>query len=162
MKNTRESLKWIASILNQNDITYRLGGGMAMKLYGSERPVNDIDISVSGKDFRKIIPLTKDYITSEPRHYKNEKWDCNTLSLSHNGQEIDLTDVDTLRMSSKDKNQWIKNKDIYEKYSDVKIDIDGIEINLMNPKTLLEYKKELDGKHQEEDIIFLEKIIDRY
>ncbi len=155
MEEKVESLKWIANILNNNNIPYRLGGGMAMYLYGSKRPINDIDISLSGKYFPQIIPLVKEYVITEPKHYKNEKWDCVTLSLKHNGQEIDLTDVDTLLMSNKNKTDWIKNKEIYDKHPDVEIEVDGIKVKVMNPKTLIEYKQELDGKHQEEDVDFL-------
>ena len=56
------ALKWIVGILNRNNTPYFIGGGMAVYLYGSSRLVNDIDISVSGKDFPIIVPLLKDYI----------------------------------------------------------------------------------------------------
>lgn len=159
MKNTSiKALLWIVKILNNNNIPYRLGGGMAMSLYGSKRPVNDIDISVSGKYFSTIIPLVRSYIKDGPKHYKNEKWDCDTLTLEYNKQEIDLTDIDTLLMSNKNKTRWIRNKERYIKHPDIKISIDGIEINIMSPKALIEYKKELNGKHQEEDIKFLRRI----
>ncbi len=153
------ALTWIAGILNENDIPYCIGGGMATHIYGSGRLINDIDISVSGKYFSAIVPLVKDYIIDGPKHYKNDKWDCTTISLNYAGQDIDMTDTDTLLMSKKDGTGWIKNKEIYQKYPNVIKEIDGTHVSLMDPRVLLEYKQELNGKHQESDRKFLEKYI---
>ncbi len=160
-EKTIEALKWIAGVLNDNQIQYRIGGGLATHLYGSDRPVNDIDISISGKDFPVIVALVKDYVIAGPKHYENNKWNCTTLSLNYHGQDIDLTDADTLLMSKKDGTGWIKNKEIYQKYPDVIKDVYGVQISLMDPRVLIEYKKELDGEHQESDIKFLENNVAR-
>lgn len=160
-KNTLDALIWIVKILNTNNIPHRLGGGTAAFLYGSGRKINDIDISISGEYFPVLIPLVKEYITVGPKHYVNEKWDCNTLSLTYNDQEIDLTDVNTLLMKSSFDDIWIKNKEIYEKYPDIKKYLsDGTLVTLMHPKVLLEYKQHLDGKHQKFDMDYLKKIIE--
>ena len=154
-----EGLKWIVIILNKIDAPYRLGGGTDTHLYGSGRPVNDIDISISGKYFPSILPLVREYITIEPTHYLDEKWDCTTLSLNYHGQDIDLTDVDTLLMRHKDGMGWIKNKEIYEKYPNKTVQVDDVNVTLMHPKVLLEYKEHLAGEHQEYDRRFLEEYI---
>lgn len=154
------ALKWIVGILNENNIPYCIGGGMATYLYGSDRLVNDIDISVSGKYFSTIVPLVKDYIIAEPKHYKNDKWDCTTLSLNYEGQDIDMTDADTLMMSKREGTEWIKSKEIYQKYPNVNKELRGIHISLMDPRVLFEYKQELDGEHQESDRKFLKKYIE--
>lgn len=159
---TCEALKWIAQILNDNNIPYRIGGGSATFLYGSGRAINDIDISVQGKFFETIVPLVKEYITIGPKYYKNDKWDCTTLSLNYHGQDIDLTDVDTLLMKRRDGSGWVKNKDIYEKYPNKIVEVDGVKISLMNPKVLLEYKQELDGEHQEFDRKYLQEYIESH
>jgi|SRR3989344_4415001 len=158
-EKTFNALKWIVDMLNRNNIPYCIGGGMATYLYGSGRPVNDIDISVSGKYFSTIVPLVKDYIIAGPKHYKNDKWDCTTLSLNYNGQDVDLTDVDTLMMNRKDGTGWIRNKEIYQKYPNIIKEVDGISISLMDPRVLLEYKQELGGEHQESDLKFLRNYI---
>ena len=158
-QKTLDGLKWIVTILNKIDAPYRIGGGTATHLYGSGRPVNDIDISISGKYFPSILPLVREFITIEPTHYSNEKWDCTTLSLNYYGQDIDLTDVDTLLMRSKDEKEWIKNKEIYEKHPNQIAQVDGVNVTLMHPRVLLEYKKHLSGEHQECDRRFLEEYI---
>lgn len=136
------------------------GGGAATHLYGSGRPVNDIDISIAGEEhFSVILPLVKEYIVTSPTHYQDEKWDCVTLSLNYHGQDIDLTDSETLRMRSGDNTQWIQNKYIYRKYPDVIKEVDGVNVSLMDPRVLFEYKQELTGDHQEYDRQFLEHYI---
>lgn len=159
LTSSTDALLWIADILNKNHIFYAIGGGVAVNLYGSGRKINDIDISIHGEDFDKIVPLVSEYIVAGPKKYKNEKWDCNTLSLNYMGQDIDLTDRDTLLMSGKDGSGWIKNKDIYEKYPDCIHEINGVKVTLMDPRVLLEYKLELSGEGQDSDIEFLKRYI---
>ncbi len=157
--NTLNALKWIVGILNENNTPYSIGGGMATYLYGSGRQVNDIDISISGEHFAKLIPLVTGYVVEGPEHYLGEKWDCTTLSLSYNGQDIDLTDADTLLMRKKDGTGWVRNKEIYKKYPNIMKEVEGVKVSLMDPRVLFEYKQELDGEHQEYDLKFLQEYI---
>lgn len=158
-EKTLNAFKWIVGILNGRNIPYSIGGGMATYLYGSGRRVNDIDISVSGKYLPVVIPLVKEYIIVGPKHYKNDKWDCLTLSLTYEGQDIDITDADTLMMSKKDGSGWIRNKEIYKKYPNVIKEVDGVKVSIMDPRVLFQYKQKLDGEHQEFDLKFLRDYI---
>jgi len=159
MEKTQQGLKWIVKILNKHKIPYKIGGGFAANFYGSPRPVRDIDISLSGKYFSTIIPEVSGHIVAGPKHYLNDKWDCNTLSLNYKGQEIDITDVDTLRMTNKDRTKWIQSKELYSQHDPVLADINGINVYFFHPKTLIAYKKELDGDHQLVDIEAIQKYI---
>ncbi len=156
---TLNALKWIVEVLDGAGVSYRIGGGLATALYGSGRPVNDIDISLSGKYFPVIVPLVREYIVAGPKRYLSEKWDCETLSLSYHGQGIDLTDVDTLLMRDKDDSMWIKNKEIYGKWPDVRMEVEDMTVMLMHPRVLREYKEHLSGEHQEQDRRFLDGYI---
>ena len=158
-QKTVDALRWITCILNDNHIPYRIGGGLATNIYGSGRPVRDIDISISGKYFSTIVSLAQELVVAGPKHYLNEKWDCTTLSLNYHGQDIDVTDVDTLLMRDNDGIRWIRNKEIYEKYPNVTKEVDGVKVVLMDPRVLLEYKQELNGEHQDFDKKFLRKYI---
>ncbi|NTW45770.1 MAG: hypothetical protein HGB18_01790 [Candidatus Moranbacteria bacterium] len=156
---TINAMKWIVGVLDGVGVPYQIGGGLATALYGSGRPVNDIDISISGKVFPVIVPLVKEYIVAGPKHYLTEKWDCETLSLSYHGQDIDLTDADTLLMRDKGGAVWIRNREIYGRYPDVRMEIDNVSVMLMDPRVLREYKEHLDGEHQEYDRRFLDGYI---
>ena len=158
-KNTQNALGWIVEILDKNNIPYKIGGGFAAHIYGSPRKINDVDISLSGKYFPSIISEVSDYIIAGPKHYLNEKWDCDTLSINYLGQDIDITDVDTLKMSDLEKNKWIKVKEI-RLFDAIKIEINGINVSIMDPRDLITYKKELGGEHQLIDIEAIQKYID--
>lgn len=160
-EKTTRAAKWIVDILNKHNIPYRIGGGFAAHVYGSHRPVHDIDISLSGAYFPTIIAEVFEYITAGPKHYSNEKWDCETLSLNYDGQDIDITDVDTVKMSNKEKTEWFQVKDYFRKYPAVPTEFAGTTISLMDPRDLVAYKKHLDGEHQEVDIEAVQKYINQ-
>lgn len=158
-EKTINTLKWIVSILNKHKVPYRIGGGFAAYIFGSNRKVNDLDISISGEYFPVILSDVKEYIIAGPKHYLNEKWNCNTLSLNYQKQDIDLTDIDTLLMTNKEKTEWIQVKNNFRKYPPKKLIFENIEISLMDPRDLIGYKKHLDGEHQLIDIQAVEEYI---
>ena len=45
-EKTVDALRWIVGILEKKNILYQISGGFAAKLYGSSRPLNDIDIDI--------------------------------------------------------------------------------------------------------------------
>lgn len=159
-QQTLEALSWITEILHRNNIDYKIGGGFAAKIYGSPREVNDIDISLSKNCFDILIPEVSEYITAGPKHYLNEKWDYDTLSLNYKGQDIDLTDVSTLKMTNLDKTEWINVKDI-RLFNGIMTDINGVMAFIMDPRDLIRYKKELGGEHQLIDIEYIQKYLDK-
>jgi hypothetical protein len=158
-EKTLNALRWIVGVLNEHEIPYRIGGGFAAHIYGSNRQINDIDVSLPGKYFSVIVPEVSEYITAGPKHYSNEKWDCDTLSLDYHGQEIDMTDIDTLKMSNKERTEWFPTKDRYRKFSNLVVNVEGIDVSLIDPRDLVAYKKELDGDHQLVDIEAVRKYI---
>lgn len=159
---TLNALKWIIPILDKHKVPYRIGGGFAAHVYGATRPINDIDITCPGKYFPIIMPEISNYITYQFEHSQDEKWDCNGLTLNYNDQEIDMTDIDTLKMSNKEKTEWLQTKDFYRKFNPIPTEIEGITVSLIDPRDLVAYKKHLDGDHQLVDIEAVEKYIKEY
>lgn len=149
-EKTINALHWITKILNNNKINYQISGGLAGKIFGSKRELHDIDIDISKKDFKKILPEVSDYITYGPARYIDAKWNLELITLNYNGQEIDISDSDSFLISNKERTEWIPFLTDFLKTLDV--DLNGIKIKVINPKDFLEYKEELDGEHQLEDI----------
>ena len=161
-EKTINALRWIIPILNKHDVPYRIGGGFTAHVYGSDRPVNDIDFSFSGKYFPLMMPDISEYIEYDLKHYSNEKWDCDGLTINYHGQEIDMTDVDTLRMSNREKTEWLQTKDHFRKFPNITVKIDGMDISLIDPRDLVAYKKELadeDHLYQMIDVKAVEQYI---
>ena len=150
MKNTEKAFLWIINILNNKKIPFQISGGFAAKIYGSPRELNDIDIDISKKDFDKILPEISTYIIYGPSHYIDAKWDLELITLNYHGQEIDIGDCDNILISNKERTKWISFATNFSKTLD--INLNGIKIKVINPKDFIEYKKELDGEHQLEDI----------
>ena len=159
-QKTLNALKWIIEILDRYEVPYRIGGGFAAHVYGATRSINDIDITFPGKYFPIIIPEISDYITYDFGHSQDEKWDCAGLTIEYEGQEIDVADIDTLKMSNKEKIEWLQTKDNFRKYPNIVMDVEGIKVSLIDPRDLVAYKKHLDGEHQIVDIKAVEKYIE--
>ena len=106
-----------------------------------------------------IIPEVSDYITYNLRHSLDSKWDCDGLTLEYDGQEIDMTDIDTLKMSNKECTEWLQTKDNFRKYPNITREVRDVKISLIDPRDLAAYKKNLDGEHQLIDIRAIEEYI---
>lgn len=154
---TIEALRWIVSILDKNKVEYQISGGFAAKLYDSSRELNDIDFEISEKYFPKILPEISQYIIYGPERFKDAKWDCYRVTLDYFGQKIDITGADTLRMSNKERTKWIT----YDNYVFDSLDanVEDVNIKVISPQELIDYKKELDGDHQLEDIRAINKYL---
>lgn len=161
-KKTLNALKWIVTILDKHQVPYRIGGGFAAHIYGAVRPINDIDITFPGKYFPIITPEVSNYITYKFGHSQDAKWECDGLTLEYDQQEIDITDIDTLKMSNKEKTGWIQTKDNFRKYPNRIIEVEDIKISCIDPRDLVAYKKHLDGDHQVSDIKAVEKYINEH
>lgn len=149
-EKTTKALRWIVGIFNKHNIPYRIGGGFAAKMYGSPRPLNDIDFGISEKYFSVIISEISQYITFGPARWDSDgKWDCELITLNYNGQEIDISGTETIKISNKKRTEWIS---LDESSDTIDMNVEGIDIKVMNPVELMEYKKELDGDHQLIDI----------
>ncbi len=149
-EKTLIALRWIVGILDTHTIPYQIAGGFAAKLYGSPRPLNDIDIDISEKRFTEILSEIQPYITYGPARYKDGKWDLELITLNYKGQEIDIGGADDARISNKGRTMWIALPAVFSKALDV--EIGGMYVKVIPPLDLIEYKKELDGEHQTIDI----------
>lgn len=149
-EKTKKALLWIIKILNKHDIPFQISGGFAAKLYGSPRPLNDIDIDMPEERFDEIINDVKKYITYGPEQYVNEKWDLLVLTLDYFGQEIDLSGSKTTKIFDSKNKKWLTFSSDLSKV--VWITVDGIKVPVMPKKDLIAYKIYLGGKHQLIDI----------
>ena len=76
--------------------------------------------------------------------------------LNYFGQEIDLCGSDTLKMSNKERTRWISSGSTFRSLDMI---VQGIEIKVVHPQDLIDYKKELDGDHQQVDIEAIQRFL---
>lgn len=150
MKNPEKTFKWIVNILNKYKIPFVISGGLAGKSYGSQRPLNDIDIDIHDSDFNIILNDIKPHIIFGPDQYRDERWDLLLVTLNHEGQEIDISGGDTLKICDARTGKWKLNQTNF--FNTEKRNIFGIKVPVISRKDLIEYKSMLIGEHQLLDI----------
>ncbi len=120
-KKTKNALAWIVGILNRHNTPFQISGGFAAKLYGSPRPLNDIDLDIPRDGFDKIIEEVKAYIVYGPEQYKDKKWDVYLMTLNYHGQEIDVGEKDfSIHDSASD--SWLKFTSDFSKTVPTEVD----------------------------------------
>lgn len=149
-QKAKDALRWIVGLLNAKHIPYQISGGFSAKLYGSPRPLNDIDIDIPDGKFEDILPEVKDFVIYGPAHYQNGKWDLTLMTLNYYGQEIDIGGSDSAKVSNQERTRWIPIPTDFSRY--VPMSVDDIEIKVIPPEELIGYKQHLDGDHQKVDI----------
>jgi len=108
-KNTRKTFAWIVGLLRKNRIPFRISGGLAARVYGSARPLRDIDIEINEGQFGKILPHVKKHVIFGPKRYVDKSFDLLLLTLRRGGQEIDVFGCESQRLFCKKKKAWVKS-----------------------------------------------------
>jgi len=152
-----DALKWIVSILRKYNITFQISGGFAANIYGAKRPINDIDIDVPEDVMELLLPDIEPYITFGPARYKDKKWDLKLITLNYKGQEIDIGGAFEAKIFDGQNKVWVHCP---AKFETAQIHtIYGVEVPVVRPQDLIEYKKLLDGEHQKTDIAAAEEYL---
>jgi hypothetical protein len=90
MEEKLNALKVIAKTLNQNELTWALGGSLMMNLRGIKVGVNDIDIRVKEEDMDTIASLVSKLGTFEEvlpnKSFKTKRF----IKVNLNGTTIDI------------------------------------------------------------------------
>ena len=149
MKRTKEALKWIVSILKKHKIPYQITGGFAAKIYGSKRPLWDIDIAIPEKDFQKILPEVKKQIQFGPEKIMGKKFRALCMGLKYKGQVIEIDGAKT-KVFDRKTEKWRSIKYDFSK-SEVR-KIYSMNIPVIPKELLIKYKKVLSRRVDLQDI----------
>lgn len=159
-QKAKDALKWIVGILDGKKIPYQISGGFSAKIYGSPRPLNDIDIDVPDERLQEIYEDVRQYVVYGPAHYLNGKWDLTLMTLNYHGQEMDIGGGDNPKVSNQARTEWVPIPTDFTRF--VSMVVDRISINVIPPKELISYKQHLDGEHQKVDIEAVQVMIHLY
>lgn len=150
MRNTVQALKWITEIFNRHKIPFRIAGGLAARIYGSNRKLADIDIDIPDNRFSDILPIVKKYIIFGPAKIKNERWDLLLLTLKYQGQDIDISGADTMKIFDCHAKSWLPfNVDISK--TETK-EVFGLLVPVIKKEDLIFYKSKLSGEVDRLDV----------
>ncbi len=154
-RKTKEAFIWIINLLRKYRIPFRISGGFAVNIYGSARPLADIDIEVPDD---KVFVLQKDvekYIVYGPKQYKDNEWDLLLMTLRYKNQEIDIFGVDSWKMHDKVIEKWISPKN--DLFNATKKKVYDHIVPVISLKDLIDYKRKICTPVDLQDIKALSK-----
>lgn len=148
-----EALTWIVGTLRKHDIPFEVTGGFAGIVYGSGRPLADIDFDVPEDRIPELVPHVRDYIVYGPEHYVDDSWDLTLMTLNYKGQPIDIGGAFQAKVCDPDTKEWFS---IPSRLECAEIhNILGMDIPVVNPHDYIHYKRILrrvfEGKHIDVD-----------
>ncbi|MBM3206254.1 MAG: hypothetical protein FJZ43_01365 [Candidatus Staskawiczbacteria bacterium] len=157
MDKIESALKWILPILKKHKVPFQISGGFAAHIYGSKRPVNDIDIDIPEDKIDVLVPDVKEYIVYGPAQHKNNRWDLKLITLEYYGQEIDIGGAYNVKIFDDNESIW---KSFPAKLEEVEFhNVYGFNLPVVEPRYLADYKKLLSGDHQKVDVKAVENYI---
>lgn len=156
-EKTMKALRWMVGLLEEGSVPYQISGGFAARVYGSTRSLNDIDFDVPEESLGTIYQQVKKYVTYGPDHYNDGKWDLDIMTLDYHGQEIDIAGAHKVKVSNRERTEWIPIPVDFSKVK--KVQIEDLFVNVIPPEDLIKYKIHLDGDHQIADIEATKKYI---
>lgn len=149
MKNSKNAFLWIINILKENNIKYRISGGLAARIYGSKRKLADIDIEIYKKDIPKIYKKVKEFVIFGPKQYKDKNWDLILMTIKYRNQEIDIAPFDS-KIFDQYQQKWIRKPG---KFNDVSLKfVFGKRVLVEKLDSLIKYKKALAREVDIKDI----------
>ena len=107
-RNTRAAFLWIVGIMHKNNVPFQIDGGLAARIYGSKRKLADIDIDISNKKFKIILPQIRPYIIFGPARYVDKSWDVHLVTLKYLGQKIDISGWETEKFYDRKHKKWVR------------------------------------------------------
>jgi hypothetical protein len=150
--NHIKALKLIISIFHEHNITYRVTGGLAGNLYGSQWQLQDIDIEVAQRDINKIVELFQEYIVIHLMRLVDDEFDLLMLTLEVHGVDVEINQAEDAFVFSEDATVRL-NHDL-SNYNTVAFE--GLEIRVQPLDQIINYK-ELLGR--ENDLYDLRQLL---
>lgn len=152
MDNAKNAFLWIVGLMNDNNIAFRITGGLAAIAFGSERPLVDIDIEVQNEDLPLIEQLTRPHVAVPLEAYKDDSWELELLKLRYLDQDVDIAGNRT-KLFNTGLNKW---EDLVSDITDnSNIEIFGKKTPVEKLESLIAYKTKLGRDVDIEDVKFL-------
>jgi len=150
----------ISKLLKKLYIDYEVSGWFAVAIYGSNRPIADIDINIHENDFDTILPHIRRYIIFWPAQYQDSERDLRLITLCYEWQEIDLCGANGAKIYNK-KNSKRQTANFNFRNFEIHT-ISWMKTKVSSPRQLLEYKSKILREVDLQDIQFLKEYINKH
>lgn len=141
MRNTRAALYFIVEILQREQIPFEVDGGFAAYLYGTGRPLADIDINVSKEHFHRIVPFVREYLTFGPARYEDKQWRLTLMSFKYAGQQVDISALGEIEYFDSLSKSWKQFPEDMEGQRIIRYE--DLDLPVINEVKLMIYKEQL-------------------
>ena len=153
-QNAPAALAWIAGILNGRNIPFQVTGGLAARVYGSTRPLADIDIDVPDEHLTVLAKLLAGHVVSGPARYRDGEWDIMLLTVNNSGCDIDLGGAFGARVFDRAARSWVPV--VADFGTAVRLMVFGVEVPVIAKNALIAYKRRLDRDVDRMDVAAME------
>jgi len=144
------ALTWIIGFLEDSNIPYVVCGGLAAKVYGADRELNDIDIYVPDKHLKTVAEYGAPYITFGPSHHKGEQWDLTYVIFTYLGQNVEIGSDKECKILNAQQSKWVTQVIDFTCYE--RCNVYGVDAKVMKRDELVAYKTQLNREVDIEDI----------
>ena len=153
MKDSGAALRWIITLMEDNNIHYQVVGGLAAKTYGATRELVDIDLYVSGHDFHRACELASEFITWGPSLYKDEDWDIEFAKFCYLEQKVEIGKSEPAKRYDREIGAWVNENIDYDDF--VIGEYLGVTFKTIPKNKLIAYKRKLN---REVDILDIQQM----
>jgi hypothetical protein len=150
MGNLEKAFHRIVGILEAKDISFQIAGGLAARIYGSTRPLEDIDIYIPMELFPFFREDVGDHLTWGSEHYKDDVWDIVFMKIVYASQKIELADAATTQLFDRRRKRWMHQDIDFRKST--RMTCFGRDVPVIPRGKLIEYKRILDRDFDRKDI----------
>lgn len=151
------AFRWIHHLLTERKIPFVVGGGFAVRLFGGTRPLYDIDLDIPEERFRDLLPAVQPYVVDGPSRLKDELFDVFLLTLDYQGQPIDITGAESIRVYDTTAEVWREDPTDLEAVE--MREVYGLAVKVQRPELLLRYKRWIARPTDLQDVEELEKFL---
>ena len=149
-EDTERAFHWILDILAKHRVPYQVTGGMAAKIYGSNRPLLDIDIDIPEDRFAEIVVDLQPYIQLGPKMWRGEGFKVYLITLRYKGQDIDIGGAYRTQIWNRAEKRWVPCTTDLNRYS-MKLVL-GRRVRVIRKDDLIAYKSMLDRRVDRVDL----------
>lgn len=133
------TLQWVVNVFITADVPFQINGGLAAKVYGSQRPLFDLDFDVPEACFAKLLPALQPYLIYGPERFQDETWDLELMTARYHDTLIDIGGAYQTRCFDKTQSQWVSCAvDLSQVYW---VSVYGLQLPIVSKASLIAYKR---------------------
>ena len=146
--NMQFVLKSLFGFLEGSGLEYRISGGLAGNLHGSEWPLHDIDLDVPARHIPQLRNYLIPYVFRELDWYEDEEFGIMLLQARILGVDIDVSRVEGARLRNGER--WILHEPDFSRRC--RRELLGIAVWVTSLEDLIAYKEIIGRKTDLEEL----------